>query len=518
MRLRHATLLGLLLAPSSRAQTVAAQRLASGFERPSCVTSAPGDSSRVFVVDSRRGIFVVKDGVVLGEPFLDMSGVLTTNEGATYVVFHPEYATNGRFFVTYLDAVGFTHLMEYRVSADPDRADPASGVDILAPVQQPGPQHNWDCARFGPDGMLYMSTGDGNDFDVSIDNAQDLGSVLGKILRFDVDIPAPHIPPDNPFVGVQGAREEIWALGLRQPWRVSFDSATGDLYIADVGDHAREEIDFLPAASPGGANFGWRCLEGTECHVSGLCADCPTFAHEPPIHEYALGAGECAIIGGDVYRGSALPWLSGYYLFADHCSSRFWALRYDGASIVDLRELTDEITLSGGPLRPTSFGLDPAGEVLVVDLEGDVYRLVPSGSTEAYCDVLPHSAGEGARIGSSGSTSLASDDFTLECAAAVPSQFGLFFYGAQRARVPLGDGLLCIRAAAGLFRLGPPLVMDPSGGATREVDFSVPPASSGPGQIVPGSTWHFQFWFRDPLGPGGSGSNLSDGLTAVFAP
>jgi glucose/arabinose dehydrogenase len=311
---------------------------------------------------------IIEDGRVDPEPFLDLSDRVSCcgERGLLGAAFHPNYAANGLLFVNYTDVNGDTVVARYRVSPDdPNRIDEASGETVLT-VEQPAANHNGGMLAFGPnDGYLYIALGDGGGG--ASQNGQSLDTLLGKILRIDVDRAAggePYaIPPDNPFVGQPGVRPEIWAYGLRNPWRFSFDRVTGDLWIGDVGSATYEEINLLPAADPGGANFGWAAMEGQECRQD---APCDSFV--TPVSGFDRDEG-CVVTGGYAYRGSAVPDLEGVYLFADYCSGKIWGLAPDDAGA----------WARLGPvetgLRISSFGEDAAGELYVVDLNGAIYRL-----------------------------------------------------------------------------------------------------------------------------------------------
>jgi len=505
-----ASAVALCAAPCAFAQGLDLEVFAT-VASPTFVASPPGDTARVFVLERAGRVRIVKDGVLLPTAFLDIVPLVSTffERGLLGLAFHPDYDANGRFFVYYNDLSGATQVVEYAVSGgDPDLADPTPVQPILSQAQ-PAANHNGGCLQFGPDGMLYIGLGDGG---ASASTAQDPTTNLGKMLRLDVDLPPPHVPPDNPFVGVAGTNDEIWAFGLRNPWRFSFDRATGDLWIADVGQSEREEVDFQPAASTGGENYGWPCLEGTRCTGSPACS-CADSSLDAPIHEYTHAEG-CSITGGYVYRGAAMPALRGTYFFADYCSASVWTLRWVDGEVTDLRDRTSELA---GLAIPVSFGEDAAGELYVCSLGGTVYKIVPDCGTTSYCRAEPNSTGFPTELSSSGTLGVAANDFTLEAAHAVPGQFGLFFYGAAPLEIPFGNGYLCAGAGgAGLFRLNPPQLASGAGAASRLVDFTAPPAGSGAGRIDPGSTWYFQFWHRDP-GVGAS-FNLSGGLGALFCP
>jgi hypothetical protein len=343
--------------------------VADGFDQPVQVVD-PGDGSgRLFVVEQPGRIRIVDDGQVVPVPFLDISDLVGCcgERGLLSVAFHPDYATTGDVFVDYTDRNGDTVVARYQVSTtDPNRLDATSAESILT-VDQPAANHNGGLLLFGPkDGDLYIGLGDGGGGNGQ--NGQDLSTLLGKILRIDVDGPAGGplyaVPPDNPFVDRPGARPEIWALGVRNPWRFSFDRVTGDLWIGDVGSATYEEVNFQPATSAGGENYGWDAMEGTTCRVEGGCD-----AFVPPVSGFDRDEG-CVVTGGYVYRGSAMLNLEGVYLFADYCSGRVWGLLRDAS---DAWVRLDPVETG---LRISSFGEDAAGELYAVDIEGAVYRLL----------------------------------------------------------------------------------------------------------------------------------------------
>ncbi len=351
---------------------IALEPVAGGFDSPLYLTAPPGDTDRLFVVERGGRIKIIKNGQVLGTPFLDLSAVVTagSERGLLSMAFHPDYASNGYFYVDYTDAdSAASHVVRYTVSSDPDVADAGSASPVLA-VAQPYANHNGGLLQFGPDGMLYVGLGDGGSGGDPDGNGQNKGTLLGTILRLDVDGADPYaVPPDNPFVGEAGARAEIWDYGLRNPWRFSFDRQTGDLYIADVGQNAHEEVDFEPSPSAGGFNYGWNITEGSSCYTSG----CSTTGLTPPVYDYPHTEG-CSITGGYVYRGSAAPSLQGRYFFSDYCSGWIRSLRLVGSgTAIDLQDHTADVgTLSS----VSSFGEDGAGELYVISLGGSVWRIV----------------------------------------------------------------------------------------------------------------------------------------------
>jgi glucose/arabinose dehydrogenase len=290
-----------------------------------------------------------------------------TERGLLGLAFHPDYAENGLFYINYTDHNGHTVIARYQVSADnPNQADPASATMLLY-VQQPYPNHNGGHMAFGPDGYLYVSLGDGGSGGDPEGHGQNLGSLLGKILRLDINAEEGYaIPENNPFVGNEAARPEIWAWGLRNVWRFSFDRATGDLYLADVGQDAWEEINFQAAASAGGENYGWNAYEGTHTY-SGAS---PASNAVMPILEYSHDGG-CSVTGGYVYRGEEIPALQGDYLYSDWCTGTIWVARPDNNGSWSVAFSSE----SGRAV--SSFGEDEAGELYLVDHNGSVLRFEP---------------------------------------------------------------------------------------------------------------------------------------------
>ena len=353
--------------------TISLEPLLDGFDRPVLVTNASDGINRLFVVEKPGRIVIVRDGAKQATPFLDIQPLVGSGgneQGLLGLAFHPGYASNGWFFVNYTDLEGNTVIARYQVTADPDQADPGSAT-LLLEVDQPAANHNGGNLVFGPDGFLYIGLGDGGRAGDPWGNAQNLGVLLGKLLRIDVDSGSPYgIPADNPFVHSlePGVRPEIWAYGLRNPWRYSFDRATGDLYIGDVGQGRYEWVQRQPAGAGGGQNYGWNIREGSHCYPTGTACDASGLVS--PIAEYDHSLG-CSITGGYVYRGAAYPQLVGIYFFADYCSGRFWSLRETTPS--DWR-LDPPLQT---PLRPSSFGEDEAGELYAVSLHNNgLYRLV----------------------------------------------------------------------------------------------------------------------------------------------
>jgi glucose/arabinose dehydrogenase len=340
--------------------------VASGLVAPLAIANANDGSGRLFVVQQGGQVRIVRRGVVGSTPFLDLADRISSGgeRGLLGLAFHPRFPSDPRVFVDYTDPDGNTRVSSFRVDpATPDRLDPATEQRLVF-VQQPFANHNGGALAFGPDGFLYISLGDGGSGGDPQGNGQSLKTLLGKILRIDVDRTegggAYRIPSDNPFAsGVGGARPEIWLLGLRNPWRMSFDRATGDLWIGDVGQDAWEEVDVQRAGAPGGTNFGWNRMEGTHCFRP--AENCSDSSLTLPITDYGHDQG-CTVIGGDVYRGTGQAALVGGYVFADYCSGRVWAIdpaanRYEAPALVAQTSHAF-----------TAFGEDEAGELFAVDI------------------------------------------------------------------------------------------------------------------------------------------------------
>ncbi|GIV88692.1 MAG: glucose dehydrogenase [Chloroflexus sp.] len=350
--------------------TYSLEKIADNFRRPTHLTNAGDGSRRLFVVEQEGQIWVIYDGQRLSEPFLDLRaqvGSRGNEQGLLSIAFHPQFANNGRFFVNYTDRNGDTVVAEYRVSTDPNRADPASGRELLR-IAQPAANHNGGLLLFGPDGYLYIGTGDGGGAGDPLDAGQRLDTLLGKLLRIDVDNGQPYtIPADNPFLNRNGALPEIWAYGLRNPWRFTFDAVDNILFIADVGQNAWEEVNAVPA-NAAGLNYGWRLMEGEQCYRPATC-DPSGLVMPVAVYPHDSAIGGCSVTGGEVYRGIRQPALIGVYFYADFCTGNLWALwrntgEWRHALVARLN------------LQTTSFGLDEDGEIYLLDRAGGVYRLV----------------------------------------------------------------------------------------------------------------------------------------------
>ncbi len=372
---------------------LATEIVASGLNAVTYVTSAPGDTSRLFAIQQNGVIRVIESGVLLATPFLDLDIIIPDEpfNGLIGIAFHPDYENNGYVYLQHPrggESSDRITIARYTVSADPNVAVMASREEILVLPYPALPGHHvggW--IGFGPDGYLHVPLGDGHTSggeDGGGARAQSLASPWGKVLRIDVngdDFPTDPdrdyaIPADNPFVG-QGGDEAVWALGLRNPYRACFDARTGDFWIADVGLSAREEIDFQPADSPGGENYGWNCAEGTLCTSNANC-DCVTDGLTDPIFQYTHKLG-CSISGGAVYRGCAIPGLEGTYFYGDWCSSRIWSLRYENGAVVDAQERTAELDPPGDVTFDSILSISegPYGELYISD-DSRIYRIIPA--------------------------------------------------------------------------------------------------------------------------------------------
>ncbi len=350
------------------------QQIASGLDTPIGIANA-GDEIRLFIVEQPGRIRILANGSLVPLPFLDISNQVSrqNEQGLLGLAFHPRYSLNGFFYVNYTDTQGDTVIARYQVRQDdPNQADPGSEQRLLR-VKQPYGNHNGGGIAFSPDGYLYLGLGDGGSGGDPLGNGQFTGTLLGKILRMDVDQGQPYsIPVDNPFVNGSG-EAEIWAYGLRNPWRFSFDSQTGDLYIGDVGQNSFEEIDFQPADHPGGINYGWNIMEGFSCFGQG---NCDSTGLTLPVFDYPTHVNDtCSVVGGVVYRGPSLPEWQGIYLFGDYCSGDV------GGLIPEQLPATSQSAWQQAWLfkingRITSFGQDRLGEVYLSDIAGGIFRLV----------------------------------------------------------------------------------------------------------------------------------------------
>jgi uncharacterized protein (TIGR03437 family) len=358
----------LIAALAAAQQQIRLIKVAGGFANPVFIASAGDGSNRLFVVEQAGRIRILRNGVVAATPFLDItSRVLCCGEqGLLSVAFPPDYATSGQFYVYYVDRLSYVVIARYRVGASPDVANPVSESVLLRINHAFAPNHNGGQLAFGPDGYLYIGTGDGGGGGDPLGNGQNPSTLLGKLLRIDVRAPTYTTPASNPMVNQPGARPEIWAYGLRNPWRFSFDRSTGALYIADVGQGLYEEVDFQPAGDPGGENYGWNIMEGFHCYAQ---AGCNQSGLTLPVTEYPHSGGDCSVTGGYVYRGGRYVSLQGVYLYADYCTGRIRGLTRNGVV------WRSDLLLTPGFLIST-FGQDEAGELYLANYgSGEIYAI-----------------------------------------------------------------------------------------------------------------------------------------------
>jgi glucose/arabinose dehydrogenase len=352
--------------PPGETGNLGLQLVASGLSDPLYLTAPTGDS-RLFIVEQEGRIRIVQNGQLLTTPFLDITAIVGAGgeRGLLGLAFHPTYATNGHFYVNYTDRSGDTRIERYAVSADPNVAD-ASSAKLILGIDQPYANHNGGLVMFGPDAKLYIGMGDGGAAGDPENRAQNRDSLLGKLLRIDVDAGDPYaVPADNPYAD-GGGRGEIWAIGLRNPWRFAFDRSVGLLYIADVGQNRWEEVSAAPSGQAG-LNYGWPIMEGAHCYRPNPCS---TAGLVLPALEYGHSNG-CSITGGFVYRGSRSPSLVGEYFYSDYCSGWIRSFTYANGAVVQRTNWNLNVSLG----NVLSFGEDSAGEVYVLTGGGRVYRI-----------------------------------------------------------------------------------------------------------------------------------------------
>jgi glucose/arabinose dehydrogenase len=510
---------GLLAAHAfSQATPIGTVRIAGGIARPIWVGQAPGetDPTRLFVVEQKQAdVHIVLNGVVQEPPFLDLATTKVqtsgNEQGLLGLTFHPDFQNNGLFYVNFTAVGGGATFVErYGVIGSPataTAADVSSVTVIIGPITQPQSNHNGGNIAFGPDGKLYVGMGDGGNFNdqgtghVAGGNAQSGANLLGKMLRLNDD---GTVPGDNPFLApMDGIMDQILHLGLRNPWRFSFDSETGDLWIGDVGQDAVEEIDFVPAGASG-RNFGWRCMEGFSCTgLSGCTCNAPTLTL--PIHDYTHAGGNCSVTGGGVYRGEAIPDLGGTYFFADYCSSQIWSLEYDGVSVSNFTNRTASLAPGGGFAinSVTSFGTDTRGEIYICDQTGgEIFKIVPKNAFTGLGCALAGTNGKPVLWGDGAFT--ANGAGTLRLENALPGANALLFVGLVEGAAPFKGGV--IKPVPFLLALG--LGVDPNG--RIDLPYLLPAA------IPTGTLIAFQYAIQDPGAI--NGAALSNALKGVTTP
>jgi glucose/arabinose dehydrogenase len=351
---------------AQQGSTMRLAQIGGRFRSPVYATSPPGDS-RLFVVEQGGTIRVVKNGRTLEQPFLDISSRVKSGgeQGLLSMAFHPDFRNNGWFYVNFTDNQGDTHIERFSVARDRDVADRASSRLVLR-IDQPYSNHNGGLVMFGLDGMLYVGMGDGGSGGDPHGNGQNPRALLGKMLRINVSRGDPYtIPVGNPYANGQGGAPEVWAIGMRNPWRFAFDRAEGTLYIADVGQNRIEEIDVVPA-SRAGLNYGWNLMEGADCYRGG---NCNRSGLQMPALTYDHSGGACTVIGGFVYRGRRIPSIVGHYFYSDYCAGWLRSFRYSNGRATDRRSWKME---SIGNV--VSFGEDAAGEMYIIAENGRVFR------------------------------------------------------------------------------------------------------------------------------------------------
>ncbi|KRB83347.1 hypothetical protein ASE26_12815 [Duganella sp. Root198D2] len=361
--------------PPKPAFALAVKEVASGLSTPLLLTAPAGDTRRFIVERPGRIRILASDGSLRATPFLDLTGLLSTDGegGLLSMAFHPGYAQNGRFFIYYTDKFSNIAIDEVKVSANADIADAGTLKRIITIPHPTYTNHYGGMLAFGADGYLYAGTGDGGGAGDPGGNAQNLDSLLGKLLRLKVDdvvAPLYNVPSDNPFVGQAGKRGEIWAYGLRNPWRFAFDSATASLYVADVGQELREEVNVVPAGLKP-ANYGWNIMEGGSCYNAATCSQQGLTL---PVFDYQHGANNangCSITGGFVYRGTALPELAGRYLYSDYCKGFLKSFLYTNGAVSDSKDWA-----VGDIGQVPGFGQDAAGELYITSANGKVYQII----------------------------------------------------------------------------------------------------------------------------------------------
>ena len=367
--------------------------IADGFKKPVFVTSYPNDSRLLYVVEQAGVIKIIKNGKKIKTPFFDINKNVVDpirpgdERGLLGFAFHPNHINNRKFYINYMNNDGYTIVSEF--SVDSKLVANHQSERILFKLKQPYRNHNGGDIQFGPDGYLYISIGDGGKAGDPLNAGQDLNTLLGKIIRINVDEKPYGIPKSNPFYGQKDKRSEIWAWGLRNVWRFSFDKKTGDIYYGDVGQNKWEEINFEPASSKGGMNFGWRIMEANHCYDPK--ENCPQKGLTKPIIEYPndanymmiLGGGSqtntegCSVTGGYVYRGKNIKFMNGIYVFGDYCSGNIWTTNVENGIAKNFKNRTEEINIGGGEFTTyiSSFGQDANGEIYIVDYNGGIYQL-----------------------------------------------------------------------------------------------------------------------------------------------
>ncbi len=369
-------------------------QIADGFKKPLYVTSYPTDANLLYVVEQAGRIMIIQNGKKLKSPFLDIKKQVVDpsrpgdERGLLGFAFHPDHTENGKFYINYMNNEGYTVVSEF-TTQNKKKADHTS-ERILFDLKQPYGNHNGGHMAFGPEGFLYITIGDGGKAGDPNNAGQDLNTIFGKVIRIDVNQAPYGIPETNPFYGQENKRGEIWAWGLRNVWRFSFDRENGDIYYGDVGQNKWEEVNYEPGSSRGGVNYGWRIMEANHCYDPE--ENCPKTGLTIPILEYPNDANYmrtltgmdqpdvdgCSVTGGYVYRGKQIEGLQGTYFFGDYCSGNIWSFKVEHGKAVEFQNRTEEINLAGGEFTNyiSSFGEDADGELYIIDYNGGVYKII----------------------------------------------------------------------------------------------------------------------------------------------
>lgn len=375
--------------------SLSSELVSDGFKKPVFVISYPTDASILYVVEQAGKIIVLDSGQKKSEPFFNINKRVVNpfrpgdERGLLGFAFHPDYENNKKFYINYIDNDGHTIVSEF-IAQSKYKADHNS-ERVLLKLEQPYGNHNGGHIEFGKDGYLYIAIGDGGAAGDPLDSGQDLTSLFGKVIRIDINGSPYSIPKSNPFYGIKNAREEIWAWGLRNVWRFSFDKKTGDIYYGDVGQNKWEEVNFEPASSSGGNNYGWRqmeasyCFEPKEnCKRDGMVLPIIEYPNDAYHPAFALGRKNqlnvegCSVTGGYVYRGKKLKGFEGVYFFGDYCSGNIWSFKVIDGKANEFKNRTEEINIADGEFTNyiSSFGQDADGEIYIVDYNGAVYKII----------------------------------------------------------------------------------------------------------------------------------------------
>ncbi len=375
--------------------SLSSELVSDGFKKPVFVISYPTDASILYVVEQAGKIIVLDNGQKKSEPFFNINKRVVNpfrpgdERGLLGFAFHPDYENNKKFYINYIDNDGHTIVSEF-IAQSKYKADHNS-ERVLLRLEQPYGNHNGGHIEFGKDGYLYIAIGDGGAAGDPLDSGQDLTSLFGKVIRIDINGSPYSIPKSNPFYGIKNAREEVWAWGLRNVWRFSFDKKTGDIYYGDVGQNKWEEVNFEPASSSGGNNYGWRqmeasyCFEPKEnCKRDGMVLPIIEYPNDAYHPAFALGRKNqlnvegCSVTGGYVYRGKKLKGFEGVYFFGDYCSGNIWSFKVKDGKANEFKNRTEEINIADGEFTNyiSSFGQDADGEIYIVDYNGAVYKII----------------------------------------------------------------------------------------------------------------------------------------------